>query len=318
MLKKIISFACLFLFLFTLAVPAQASRTEKLKELKVFGDFDLGPTLFYIEAKPGENITRTLQLTNRSGQFDTYQVEVEDFQGSADNPTQTIVLLSQQDYKYGAKDWITPELKEFSLNHADRLFFDLSIKVPADTTPGDHYAAVLIHPKARATKPGENAPNVNIISRVGTLFVIRVAGEIKEEGQLQYFKTDKPKYTEPNVEFKYAFRNTGTVLLQPDGHITIKDMLGRTAETIDVKPFRVFRDSIRENIATWKKSFLIGRYTATLELNRGYGDLKDTQTVTFWVIPWKTLALAFGALILLILIIIFLRKKVSIQFKVKR
>ena len=46
---------------------------------------------------------------------------------------------------------------------------------------------------------------------------------------------------------------------------------------------------------------LIGRYTATVALHRGYSSSLDEQTVIFWVIPWKMIAAALGALIVVLL-----------------
>lgn len=311
-------FLFLSLFLLLFASPTQASRIETLKDLKNFNDFDLGPTLFYIDANPGDLFDRTLQLTNRSGKLGNYAVEVENFQGSKDNPSQAIVLLGKKDSPYGARDWITLELDQFSLQHAERIFFNVNIAVPANVSPGDYYAAVLLRAVPENQNQATNAPTVKITSRVGSLFVLRIAGDVIESGQLDSFLTGKKFYSNPPVDFRIVFKNTGTVLLQPAGQITIKNIFGRTVDTIKIQPFRTLRDSIRLEKVSWEKKYLCGYYTANLQLDRGYGNIIDEKNVSFWVLPWKFILLALFTLILIIAIIIFLRRNVSISFGKKR
>jgi len=315
-LITIFLFISLFLLLF--ASPTQASRIETLKDLKNFNDFDLGPTLFYIDANSGDSFDRTLQLTNRSGKLGNYAVEVENFQGSKDNPSQTIVLLGKKDSPYGARDWTTLELDRFSLQHAERIFFNVNIKVPANVSPGDYYAAVLVRAVPEDQNQATNAPTVKITSRVGSLFVLRIAGDVVESGQLDSFSTGKKFYSSPPVDFRVIFKNTGTVLLQPAGQITIKNIFGRTVDTIEIQPFRTLRDSIRLEKVSWEKKYLCGYYTADLKLNRGYGNIIDEKSISFWILPWKFILLALFTLTLIIAIIIFLRRNVSISFRAKK
>ena len=185
------------LVLFFSPCPASAYRVEKLKELENFGDVDLGPTIFYVSAKQGETLTRTLQITNRSGNVDTYQIEIEDFEGSTDNATQSTVLLGKNAGKYGAKDWFTCEKNELMLDHADRAFLDCMIRVPENAKAGDYYAAFLVHSTKKTTVEADNAPKVEVTSRVGSLFIIRVEGDITEGGSLLSFITDKYRYDDP-------------------------------------------------------------------------------------------------------------------------
>ena len=310
--------ASLTLILLFSPSSASAYRVEKLKELQNFGDVDLGPTLFTIDAKQGEALTRTLQITNRSGSPDTYQIEIEDFEGSTTDSAQPTVLLGPNPGKYGAKEWFTCEKNELMLDHADRAFVDCLIKVPDNVKSGDYYAAFLVHSTKKTTVEANNAPKVEVTSRVGSLFIIRVEGDILEQGSLLSFASDKYRYDNPKVTFKTTFKNTGNVMLEPEGKITIYNMFGKQKEVLEIKPFRTLRDSIRENQTVWSQKFLFGRYKAVLALTRGYGDTTDTATIYFWVLPWKLLLLALGTLIALVLIIIFIRRNVKIEFGIRR
>ena len=102
---------------------------------------------------------------------------------------------------------------------------------------------------------------------------------------------------------------TGDLYLTPYGIITIKNMFGETIATIPVNAYYSLPQSLRYRDVTWNGQALFGRYTATLTLNRGYNNLTDTQTIAFWVIPWKFLAIAFIILFIIVLVaILFLRR----------
>lgn len=307
----------LILTLFCVLSPSSASayRVEQLKELKDFGDVDLGPTLFYVNAKQGDSVTKTLQITNRSGAPDTYEIEIEDFEGSTTNSSQPTVLLGKNPGKYGAKNWFTCEKDELLLDHADRAFVDCIIKVPENVESGDYYAAFLVHSTKKTTVEAKNSPKVQVTSRVGSLFIIRVEGDILEQGNLLSFATDRYRYDDPKVTFKTVFKNTGNVMLEPYGKITIYNMFGKQRKVLEIKPFRTLRDSIRENQTEWSEKFLFGRYKAILALSPGYESQPETATIYFWVLPWKLLLLALGTLIAIILIIIFIRRNVKIELK---
>lgn len=300
---------------------AQAAKLEQLKDVSVTGDFDLGPTSFSITAAPGETVTRTLQVTNRNGGAQEYVVSVEDFQGS-DDPAQTVLLQGDKIGRYSARNWFASEMDKFTTQHGERQFFDVTINIPKEADAGDHYASVLVSatPKIEQQESRiDSKPNVVITSRVGALFFIRVKGQTVEEGSLQSFKANRFWYEKPPVSFKIVAKNDGTVRLQPSGKIVIKNMFGAVVDSVEVKSFNVLRESMRGLDLNWEsRKFLVGKYTANLELSLGYGDKMDTRAVSFWLIPWKQLGIGLGALIFFILLVNFMRKRVDIKIGVKK
>lgn len=319
--KKIWSGLAIIITLLLTGGAAQAAKLETLKDVAVTEDFDLGPTSFSITAAPGETVTRTLQLTNRNGAEQEYVMSVEDFQGS-DDPAQTVLLQGNKVGRYSARGWVSVELDRFTIKHGDRQFFDVTINIPKEADAGDHYMSVLASatPKIEQEESRiDSKPNVVITSRVGALFFIKVKGQTVEEGSLQSFKANRFWYEKPPVSFKIVSKNDGTVRLQPSGKIVIRNMFGSIVDSVEVKPFNVLRESMRGLDVNWdSRKFLAGRYTANLELNRGYGDQVDQRSVSFWLIPWKQLGIGLAALIFAILLINFMRKRVDISIGVKK
>lgn len=274
-------------------MAAWAAEVEQLKDVKNTGDFDLGPTSFEIEADPGQTVTKKLQITNRAGEQVKYSVDVEDFQGTNDDPSKGVILQGENSGKFGAKSWVKPELSNFTLEHGQREHMDITVVIPENADPGDHYASVLIKqiPKDDETAESDkSAPNVKITSRVGALMFIKVRGAMKESGSLVSFGTDKSKYEQGPVKFGYVFKNDGTIRLRPTGKIEISNQFGNVVDTLNIDAYNVLRDSTRRNETTWDKQSLFGHYTAKLTMNRGYGNEVDTMQVSFWVMPWKKAA----------------------------
>jgi pilus assembly protein TadC len=75
---------------------------------------------------------------------------------------------------------------------------------------------------------------------------------------------------------------------------------------VDMQPWFVLPKSLRTKEVSWDREFLIGRYTATVQLNRGYDDIVDEVVFSFWVFPWKIMSLAFAGVFIFFLVLRFL------------
>jgi len=316
--SKIIFAILLVVFLLTpfslLPKSVSASSIEQLKEVEDTDNFDIGPTLYRVEANPGESFSRTLQITNRSGEKDSFNLTVGNFKGGYSG----VDFLENEDIAYGAKDWIDLELINFSLEHGQRIFIAVTVKVPKDAVPGDNYAAVFLtrELKSTDTKKGQN---IAVVSRAASLFVINVPGEARTEGSLESFSSKRKVYYETPFKFDIVFKNEGNIWLKPYGTIEIKSFTGKNVKSITVEPFKVYREST--TLISYDEpgsNLLPGRYTATLTLSRGYENLSDTSTITFWYLPWKVIAKYLLIIIFALILIRLIEKKFYISFGVKR
>ena len=64
--------------------------------------------------------------------------------------------------------------------------------------------------------------------------------------------------------------------------------------------------SLRLREVSWDRQLLVGRYVATASINRGYDNIIDTQSVVFWVLPWKLLLSIFVVLLVVFATVRFL------------
>jgi hypothetical protein len=148
--------------------------------------------------------------------------------------------------------------------------------------------------------------------------LIRVNGDVKESGNIEDFRLKGAKqmfYQKGPFTFQILFNNDGNVHLVPYGLVTVKNMLGRTVAQLPVDAYFALPNSLRYRDITWDGKFMLGRYTATLELNRGYKDIVDTRTIAIWVLPWKFLALALLVIVVVVGLIVFISKNFEFRKK---
>jgi len=140
-------------------------------------------------------------------------------------------------------------------------------------------------------------------------------GEVKTAGELASFKTSKKVYGSWPMTFELNFKNQGDVRLTPFGKIIISNLFSKTVEEVTVKDWVVLRSSSRTQRAVWEPGFAFGKYTASAQIERGYNNLTDVKTTTFYVLPVKILGGVLGGLIALAILVKFFTAKFEIKRK---
>ena len=300
----------LTLFVFSVSeVMAQEITREKVGAGD-YGDFVVGPGKVELPLNPGESRTVEMTVTNRLGEPRVFNIEVEDAAGSNDL-SRPIVLLGDDVGPYTLKDYINFPETSFVLEAGERARIPVTIALPEDVEPGGRYGSVLV---TTTSVPNDNRlssearPSSAIVTRIGTLFFITTPGEVEVEGVLEEFTTipDKKFFTKGPINFAAIFRNDGSVHLNPYGTISVTNMLGEEVGFVELDPWYAMPQSLRYREVAWDREFLFGRYTATLEVNRGYNDIVDSKTLSFWVIPIKLIIPAVGGLVILLLLLRFI------------
>ena len=285
-------------------VHAQVSM-ETLPEQTVFKDFVVGPGKIDVEMSPGESRTFQLSVSNRLGFEKTFTLVEEDFKGSRDT-NRPVMLLGDERGPYSMRDYLRISTTSIDIPHAHKARIAVTINVPADAQPGGLYGSVVV---GTVTKPGANDASSGavasspIITRIGTLFFVRVKGPVKVEGKLTQFSLANNQtllWNSDPVSFHLLFENNGNVHIDPFGTISVKNMLGSTVGNIDAEAWFSMPQSLRFREVLWNPPFLFGRYVAHAQINRGYDNITDQMDIVFWVIPWKIILIILVILIILI------------------
>lgn len=293
---------------------------EKLPDKTVYNDFVIGPGKYQGEFKPGESKVVNIIVTNRLGKDKTFQIQIEDFRGSRDLQ-KTVILLDGERGPYSLKDYLKVASTTFTLGNAERATIPVKVSIPNDAEPGGLFGSIIISTITTGKEQvlaGESSAGVNpIVTRIGSLFFIRVAGQVKEDLVLKNFSLANHAHVigSTPVNFQLLYENNGSINENPSGFVHVKNIFGSEIAKLEVEPWFILPDSLRSRELTWNAPFLFGRYVATVEIKKGYTDKMDIAEVTFWVLPWKIILAAFTALVIIVLVIRWLASKISITVK---
>lgn len=289
-------------------------KSERISGNIQVGDFVVGPGRTEIEVSPGETVIQEVSVTNRISANRTFQLEVEDITGSADGEN-AVSLTGDQRGPYSIRDYISFPDDIFKLDLGERARIPVKITVPPDAEPGGYYGSVLVS-TIQQSAGDVDAPRSPIIARVGSLFFLRVKGEAVTEGKTTSISliNDKWWYESGPIELGILYENTGSVHVNPYGELSITNMFGEEVGFVELEPWFVLPTSLRIREITWDREFLLGRYTVKAKINRGYEDIIDEVSVSFWVLPWKVI----GGVFLVLFVIIFSVRAFFRTFEFKR
>jgi len=316
--KKILSLGILFLLIFSFKETLAFEKSKM--DITPLNDFVVEPGKTEIFVNPGETVTRNITITNRIDKTVKFKLTTEDMTGTSD-PQSPIKLLGDESGPYSLKNFIEPEISEFSLELGERIVIPVKVSIPIDAEPRGYYGALIVSNEPEVLggeQSKETEGKARLVSRIGSLFLLRINGEGLESGSLEDFKLigpDKPFYEKRPSGFEILFKNTGNVHLVPHGKIIIKNILGKDVGMVPVDAYFSLPDSIRYREVLWQEGSGLGRYTANLSLYPGYGNDNEEASLAFWIIPWKILAITFVGLVLLISFIYYVLTRFELKKK---
>jgi len=282
-------------FLIATAVPVQAQESTGLS---------ISPLTFELTANPGDVLANKLKIRNPSQSVLQVIIEVEDFAVSGEEGQ--VIIEPADTESYSLASWITPIPRSFTLEPGAQETIDFIVEVPADAEPGGHYGSIL------ATIGGSSGDGefqgAAVAQKVGSLVLMTVAGDVKEDIRIKEFLVSEFFETGP-IPFTIRFENKGTVHVKPLGFITITNWRDKKVVDLEFSAKNVLPNSVRKVDATWDKKWLFGKYTATIVGSYGNSNVPITPVVrSFWVVPWKILSIA-GTVIFVVFLFFFLTRK---------
>ncbi len=295
------------------------------------------PPMLEFGLTKGEPTKTTIKIFNETASPVELYTEVKNFTASGDSGQPAFDFNDTE--PIGFSTWVTVPKGPITVNPGARYEVPVTINTPSDADPGGHYAAVFF-----TTSPPADG-QVRIASKIGTLLLAQVSGDIQESGSITEFNTvsNKKGFTRLPVKYYTIFRNTGNIHLRPTGAITITNMFGKEQVklTFNSANGATLPNSSRRYETVWEKqsvnettgnfwtnfwneysneksNFAIGRFTAKLAITAGTSNAITTDSsTTFWVIPWHILLVWLIVLVLAIIILIVGIKKYN-QWIVKK
>jgi hypothetical protein len=282
------------------------------------GAFVLRPAKVELTIAPGGEEVTEIKLAN--GGATPLRVEVS-FEDLGANPQRTVdddpvKLVGRDGGVHALSEFFRTPKMSFDILSGKEVSVPVFVTVPRGIEPKGLYGAVVFTFRPAIDMTSTRNANVVTESRVASLFYVRVSGEVKEEGKLVQFGlfNDEKAVLSPTndapLRFQVAYENGGTVHLNPYGRLTLTPLIG-SEQVIGIDPWAVLPGATRMREVDLREPLRIGRYTAHLELNRGYGDIVDEQKVVFWVIPGPE-----GFLVIILSVLFFvwlLRRSLSLS-----
>lgn len=289
----------------TAAAPAHAANNTTGQALEI------APPVLNLKADPGETIKTVISLRDVSTSALVVRNQINDFIAAGEDGTPKLLLDdSKEQSPYSLKEWVQP-LPELTLKPKEVNKLPVTIHVPKNAAPGGYYAVI----RFTASPPGLDGTGVSLSASLGTLILLRVNGDAKEDMQVEQFAASKNGevnwlFESQPITFLTRVKNNGSLHEQPTGQITIKDMFGNTVANVNVNLNRnnVLPASIRKFEQPLDSSVigdraLFGPYTADLKLSYGSEGQTITSSTSFWVIPYRMILFAVLLIVIAIVVI---------------
>ena len=280
----------------------------------------ISPVRTDISVDPGTTQTVSIVVQNVTSLSTTYQAIINDFVVKNGNETgQPDLILDPTQYapSHSLKRFVAP-ISDVTVGPNQQTTVKVNINVPKTATGGGYYGAVRFAPTGAAT-----GKNVTLSASVGTLILVKVPGNIKEQLAINSFDvrtsasadTGSSFFTgNKNLNAVVRFQNTGDLQEQPFGKILLKKG-NTTLQTVEINNTdprgNVLPGTIRRFSVPLNKVGSFGKYT--IQGNFGYGSNGQllSASSTFYVVPVPVIITSIVILLVIIALIVGLPKLIK-------
>lgn len=236
MVRRIVPVLLLASSLWTPVAIAQNASTEGLG----FGIRPVGPEgsrgyFFFREVAPGTSLSAKIEISNVSRRDKTVVLRAQDTVTSGTGG------LSYGPVKEGPGAWISQRTQRLNVPARRAVTAEISIRVPQDAQPGDHFGGVVAYDlrdleKLNDAPESEQAVQLKFISRLAVPFRVRVPGKLVAEVRL---RDAKLSITPSGSSVDVIFENSGNVLIPSSkGRVNVsQDGVGLASRKIALTGF---------------------------------------------------------------------------------
>ncbi len=269
----------------------------------------VSPPTFEVNGNPGDTIKNTVKLDN----MNTYPVQIAvDRRNFTAIGEEGAVGLTEEETSFSLASWIEVTPPTITLPPKSSQYFSFSIKVPLNAEPGGHFGSLIFRTIPTEKLEGSGA---SLAQEIGSLVLLRIAGETVESIQIEDFTTSKSLYEFGPVSFVARLKNLGNVHSKPAATITITNALGQQVAYLTLDPKNVLPGATRKLEGTWDTKWRLGRYSATFNASFGDHDQRSMVT-TFTIIPYRLVLVVVVVLIVLMLFFKKHQKRLSLAWKI--
>ena len=279
--------------------PAEAAEDPAVAEYGIrpgfHGDTTLPGGHFTHALEPGVSIDDSIEIfnfTDESQRFDLYGADL------VTTPEGAFAPAARDADPLDSGAWITLDNASVEVPPRQSLVVPFTVTVPAGTTPGDHPGTIVVEKRAARV----SGSGVAIQPRLALRVLLTVPGEVDigtEFGALRASREDG------GVRFTLPVRNTGNVTFTAIGTVEVvtRSLTGTDRIELTLQPPDLYAVPGGEATlqALWEDPPWLGRAQANAQVDVVVGErdpvVHTTETVTVWIVPWLTIAVALAALL---------------------
>lgn len=250
----------------------------------------LWPPLLEAQLQPGQTITQTYRLKNQ-GDNTLITANLLPFE-SADDLGH--VQLTLQGYQSLALSFFQLDGQSlpltFPIQAGEVKELSLTLTIPSTTNLTDHYLTLLFQADTQGLISGSGSRTLGAVGS-NILLTISSPNPTQPTVKIKDFSFD-------SSSFNLLVTNTSSNFLKAIGHIDIKNSFNQTT-TLPLRSDNILAQSSRQLIPEkpWKPLFPFGYYTATATITPQNTTHTTSRTISFWIIPYKTILLTLTLLI---------------------
>lgn len=270
------------------------------------------PVIKELSVNRGESYTIQLSIRNMTAKDMVFEPVVNDFRAKDESGTPRIILGEPVlPTNISMTSWVE-SIGPISLAANQTKIIDVRLSVPETAEPGGYYGVIRFSGAASAS----SGSNVSITASSGTLLLIRVNGKISQKLEIkELFSMRGAKHSgvfeKAPIIIVERIYNPSNIHLKPVGEVIIKDMFGRQISSLKINENggHILPLSTRRFEQTLNNKRMIGKYTAKINLSYGTEGQSLMGTISFWVIPYKIIAVTLVLLIVILWAAIKVRKR---------
>lgn len=223
------------------------------------------------------------------------------------------ILLEDQE-----NDWVKLPYDKATIPAGDVLRINFKVTVPKDTLPGGRYVAIMFEQTGQLPDSQSDDEQASLVSsRIVGLLSIRINGAVYESAFVDIFKI--PAFLEFGpIPVYFEILNKGGLHITPIGQLTLTNWFNKEVDIKTLESKNIFPNAKRIYENSLGKTWMFGRYIASLTAS--YGDQGKTLTINqfVWVVPITLiLIIALGIIILTMATILIVKRFKAKQVKLE-
>jgi hypothetical protein len=269
----------------------------------------VSPPIVDFRVDPGQVVEGSVLLENSNGFITEYSVSFQNFYSKGE--TGYNEFLTTRD-SFSSSEWFVTTTQKISLGPHEKRDVYYRFIVSQNARSGGHYVAMLFS-ATNTTEVSFSDTRVLPTSKSGTLFYLRVSGDVLENARIENFESFQNSNSDYfPVVFDVKFSNLGNVHLIPQGYVIVKNIFGKETARLPINLSEeiILPNSAKHFDARWTKyvsstrsffsrlknemfTFTFGRYTAVVQADYGESGTILSNEIHFWIIPWTFLGIIF-------------------------